>query len=387
MFKLKMIKKPILFKLKCDFTFPPIVLANMQEKEAIPTKEQQEIVPDKNYDGLSKVTVNPIPDEYIIPSGEINISQNGTYDVTDKASANVNIHEKVLGTKTIISNGIYKATDDNLDGYSKVEVATSGVDINEYFETTYSGTSPNNWLKNNFVKKVPDIVIDDSVTSLRNFCSGFLYAPKIICNSNITNMGYMYSNNTSPNIDVSGLNTSNVENMDFMFNSSSLTSLNLSNFNTSKVKSIKNMFSYCSSLTSLDLSNFDTSNVTNTTGFTSVFEGCSGLTNLNVSNWNVSNVKVMQRTFTNCSSLINLDLSGWKTSSLTNTTQIFSSCRKLTRLDIRNFDFSNVTSYSNMFSNVPADCLIIVKDDTAKTWITSKFTSLTNVKTVAELGE
>ena len=69
MFKLKMIKKPILFKLKCDFTFPPIVLANMQEKEAIPTKEQQEIVPDKNYDGLSKVTVNPIPDEYIIPSG------------------------------------------------------------------------------------------------------------------------------------------------------------------------------------------------------------------------------------------------------------------------------------------------------------------------------
>ena len=74
MFKLKMIKKPILFKLKCDFTFPPIVLANMQEKEAIPTKEQQEIVPDKNYDGLSKVTVDKIPDEYIIPTGNIELS-------------------------------------------------------------------------------------------------------------------------------------------------------------------------------------------------------------------------------------------------------------------------------------------------------------------------
>ena len=58
---------------------------------------------------------------------------------------------------------------------------------------------------------------------------------------------------------------------------------------------------------------------------------------------------------------------------------------------LRNFDFANVgTSYNNMFgssatSGVPNDCEIIVKDDTAKTWITGKFTRLTNVKTVAEL--
>ena len=141
MFKLKMIKKPILFKLKCDFTFPPIVLANMQEKEAIPTKEQQEIVPDKNYDGLSKVTVNPIPDEYIIPDGNLEINQNGTYDVTNYASAEVNVPEKVLGTKTITSNGTYNATDDNLDGYSQVSVETSGVDINDYFTDTISSGS------------------------------------------------------------------------------------------------------------------------------------------------------------------------------------------------------------------------------------------------------
>ena len=65
---------------------------------------------------------------------------------------------------------------------------------------------------------------------------------------------------------------------------------------------------------------------------------------------------------------------------------MFYNCASLRSLDIRNFDFTKVTSYSRMFYNVPANCKIIVKDDTAKEWITSKFTNLTNVVTVAELG-
>ena len=128
MFKLKLINKPKMIKLKCGFSFPNIVLANLQEKEVIPTKEVQVIVADETYDGLSKVTVQSIPNEYIVPSGEIEFTQNGTYDVTDKASAKVNIKEKVLGTKTITENGTYKAIDDNLDGYSEV-IADVQIDI------------------------------------------------------------------------------------------------------------------------------------------------------------------------------------------------------------------------------------------------------------------
>ena len=128
MFKLKLINKPKMIKLKCGFSFPNIVLANLQEKGVIPTKEVQEIVADKTYDGLSRVTVQSIPNEYIIPSGEIEFTQNGTYDVTDKASAKVSVPEKVLGTKTITSNGTYKAIDDNLDGYSEV-IADVQIDI------------------------------------------------------------------------------------------------------------------------------------------------------------------------------------------------------------------------------------------------------------------
>lgn len=91
MFKLKLVNKPKMMKLKCNFTFPDIVLANLQEKEATPTKEVQEIVADVPYDGLSKVIIDKIPDDYIIPSGEITITENGAYDVKESATAKVDV--------------------------------------------------------------------------------------------------------------------------------------------------------------------------------------------------------------------------------------------------------------------------------------------------------
>jgi hypothetical protein len=46
--------------------------------------------------------------------------------------------------------------------------------------------------------------------------------------------------------------------------------------------------------------------------------------------------------------------------------------------------FGSIMSNASMFDGVPADCLIIVKDDTQKEWLTNAFSQLTNVKTVAE---
>ena len=186
MFKLKLINKPKMMKLKCNFTFPNVVLANLQEKNATPSKEVQEIIADVPYDGLSKVTV----DAYT--------------PITDK--------------KIITENGIYKASDDNLDGYSEVEVATSGVDINEYFKPTIQGgdmygnpgwsktllkfrsplivegTNAKRLFYQYPLEELPDLLETDKITSTESMfgvCKLIKTIPNINT-SNVTNMGEMF---------------------------------------------------------------------------------------------------------------------------------------------------------------------------------------------------
>lgn len=285
MFRLKLIKKPILLKLKTNFSFPPIVLANMQEKEAIPTKEKQEIVPDKNYDGLSKVIVDKIPDEYIIPTGNIEITKNGIYNVREKETANVNIPVLKLGTKNITENGVYKASDDELDGYSEVNVETSGVDINDYFKPTIAAATNTQYTNgiNAIIKKIPDTITltGDSCASMFQYCAAITTIP-LLDTSRVIDMSKMFFNcdllQTIP-----PLNTSEVINMAVMFeNCISLQAIPA--MDTSKVKSFSETFYKCSALTSLPLLNmssatnlanilYKASNIINIGGFTDLGNG------------------------------------------------------------------------------------------------------------------
>lgn len=120
------------------------------------------------------------------------------------------------------------------------------------------------------------------------------------------------------------------------------------------------------------------------------FEQCSKLKNLiGLENWNIPNVDTLSYTFYRCGALEELDLSFWNFN-LKTSTYTFSYCTALKKIDIRNIELTNCTSYSNMFgtssiNGVPNNCLIIVKDDANKQWVTSKFSRLTNVKTPEEL--
>lgn len=63
-----------------------------QSKTVTPTTSQQVVTPDSGYDALDQVTVNAIPSEYIIPSGNLAITQNGNnIDVAQYATVSVNV--------------------------------------------------------------------------------------------------------------------------------------------------------------------------------------------------------------------------------------------------------------------------------------------------------
>lgn len=91
----------------------------LQTKTVTPTKSQQNIAADSGYDGLSEVTVNAIPDEYISPSGSLNITENGTYDIKAKANVVVNVESEkpTLNAPTIsLSNSTLTITNPATNG-------------------------------------------------------------------------------------------------------------------------------------------------------------------------------------------------------------------------------------------------------------------------------
>lgn len=197
---------------------------------------------------------------------------------------------------------------------------------------------------------------------------------------NVTDMSSMFSGcNNLIAVDVSSFDTSSVERMGSMFwGCTALRQLDLSNFNTSSVTDVGMMFRHCGALETLTLSsNFTTVNIT---AMNQLFYDCASLTELDLSSFDTSNVTTMNNMFGNCKSLTELDLSNFNTSNVVNMGSMFDGCTSLTKLDISSFDFTKVTTKYSVFSGVPANCLIYVKDQTAKDWVLSVRNNLTNVQ-------
>ena len=240
----------------------------------------------------------------VTPTGEISITENGTYDVTDYASANVNISGYKLNSTAKLFYNLHGA-DKRFIQYKDILKYMVNVNENITCESMFAGNGVSH------AEKIIDLSEFDTknVTDFSSMFYNSTYKSVILTNLNTSNaetLSYMFGNSTFTDIttlDLSSFNTSKVTRMDAMFSSCLyLTSLILSNFNTSEVANMSYMFNTCRNITSLNLSNFVTTKVSN---FSHMFYDCRNLVSLNISNFNFCHISStgLDQFITSCSSL------------------------------------------------------------------------------------
>ena len=185
--------------------------------------------------------------------------------------------------------------------------------------------------------------------------------------SNVTNMQFMFYQNSAFNQDISNWDTSNVLNMYGMFYQNSAFNQDIGDWNTSSVTDMQEMF-YQNSAFNQDISNWDTSNVLTMFlmfGYNTVFNNnldgwviapnasnmfnSNSVFNQDIGNWDTSNVTDMSSMFIN-NSVFNQDIGDWNTSSVTNMNYMFYGNSTFNQ-NIGNWDTSSVTEMSSMFRN------------------------------------
>ena len=260
--------------------------------------------------------------------------------------------------------------DSSYDGLSSVSVGavTSAIDSDIKSENIKKGVSilgVNGTLEEGIIPSGTKTITDNGNYDITQYANAKVNVPKGITPSgtiSITDNGtYNVTNYESAVVEVanSGGTDSNVK-----------VKPTYLRFVGSTIENFDDMFTL---IDTSELSDFDT-----------MFSTCTKLKEINLTNIVSEHIKSTYQMFANCYNMTSADLRGLKCTNLTSAGNMFYNCAALTYLDIRNLDLSKLVSYNNMFQYTKNDCLIIVKDEASKNKITSKFSNLTKVKTLAE---
>ena len=334
--------------------------------EVEPSSKKQTFNHEGSY-GYDEVVVNAISPEYIIPTGELAINMNGSYDVEKIKVVDVEVMPN-LQYKSTIPTKEYQVieADKGYDGLILVDVLPIP---EEYIipklqdlkaatpSTEYQIIEPDKGydglLSVDVLPVTSDIdknIIPSNIRKGINILGveGELetgqakYAPQYI--------SWRQQDATDLTYEVSNIDSSRIISCQRMFDScSNLTSLDLSSWTLESCNRLGYMFYNSTKLKNINMSNFDTRNVIY---MNYMFYQCKALTSVDISNFNPKSLTNVYGMFQNCTALTEVDISSICTTKINNSPLMFSGCTNLTKVII---DSPNVFPMTNVsfFASTP----------------------------------
>lgn len=238
------------------------------------------------------------------------------------------------------------------------------------------------------------LTLASTATADHDFASGFqgmtnlkhIYGLETLDTYQVTGMAALFRNCTAlEEADISMWNFNSCKTLANLYNgSSSIKHISLKNIDAQLVTTMEYAFANTASLESIDLSGMKMPKLTN---IKNIFENC-GAEELDLSSWNPTTATTTTYLFNGCRNLKRLNLSGFTFAKNQSFQYCFNNCSSLEYLDIRNWDVSKITTATNanyMFNYIPYNCIIVVKNETCRTWVKGKRSDFVNIKLPSEL--